>query len=381
MTTTVLVAQSRDFTMGIVATGTVEAEAADYARIIAESIEVALDRRGYTRGGPGSDGATEYLVVEYAVHAVLPRLHVSIVVRDPSRSLRVAGVAVRARANLTLIETVEDLMSELDPAIEAYLRLSTGERDALAPVPLLPSVAFGGFGQTAGDPDEASRVPERIFVDTGAELLELPSPTTVTADQYEFAQGSEITIRGERPGFFPESEPIGLGPDQTPVEPESLDRASVHGLQVHYSWARLIGLGAGFRYYLLPGRLYGSSELDLYTSGAPGMTPYTVLHLEPRLLVGLTVLGNPQSRFRAVLSSGFGYVGTFFLNGNGIPPYHDFYFNVFNLGVETQVRRTLWFIRSGMIYAFDTEGRGFFKEGMETGNLNPLLSVGGVYLW
>lgn len=345
--TSVVPAQEEPVTVVVAAAAETAAEATAYERIIAESIGVVLVRSGFAIASIG-DAATD-LRWEYAILSLVPRLHMSISVRDTATGTIVSSVSGRARANVTLFNALDELVSvTVDDALR-YLALNREFGDEIRPVPvagLLPPVA------PRGDDEEV--------------VLQPAAPLHGTADRgVLLADGVQVPVQVRRRGHYVTTAPARM--DGTLPEPEPYRRT---GLQVHTSLGRLVGAGIGARLDLIPDRAGVAGELDVYSSGVTQGAPYRVLHLEGRLLANLRLLRWGPVSLRA--STGLGTVVTTFLSGI-VAPYTDLYWNVLNLTPTLHTGRQAWFARVGLNYRVASD-RGFFPDGLDSGM--PQLFVG-----
>ncbi len=334
-------------------------EVGAFDAIVAEALARSLSARGraVTVDADAIPTAAT-LIWEYSVLTLLPRLHVSVSVYDRSREILIVSRAGRSVANLALYDSVDRIVDQVIGPVDQYLA-SLGRVEAeIGVIPL-------------GEP-----LVTAPFLDDDGEIIVQPAAPISLPSQRELLTSPDTALpaRVEREGFY--GRDIILDPEATP--PALVQKRRL-GLQLHYSFPRLAGAGFGVRYYPVVDRLSTALETDLYFSAAGTESPYTVLHAEGRLLAGVTFLRDPEQRVRFGLSSGPGMIATIFFQ-TAAPNYLDLYWNVFNLALEFHMNRQVFFVRSGLLYAFDTD-RGFFAGGLETENTNPQLFVGTVRMW
>ena len=358
-------------------------EAAAYEPIVADAITVVLQRQGFDLVGadqpadqPGgtSEASTQLaLRWEYAILSILPRLHLSVSVYDEARGVMVATRAGRARANVTLFNSVDELVYGAIAEVETYRTVVEAESEFISPIPIVarlrpPSPRVPG--------EEIIVQPDAPFEMSNGEAVLLARgvsvPIAVMRRGHHVAVGTASTAGDGQPG---ESSVLRTVPRELP-DPEPLRRV---GLQLHYSAARTAGGGGGVRYGFIPDRFHMAGEFDVYLSGALDGAPNQVLHLESRLLAEVTALRLRRMPFSLHLSSGPGIVGTFFLNGL-VAPYTDLYWNIANAAIVLRTGRQEWFVRSGVKYTFETE-RGYFAEGLGESTSSPELFFGTVRRW
>jgi hypothetical protein len=340
-------------------------DAGPYEKVVQDSIEVVLQRNDMVPGTSGSETGT--VVWEYAILSLVPRLHVALTATDQNHGVVIASATNRARANLTLYNSVDELVEAVLERVNRYYQVAGAPVSGIPPIPIAATVTL------PAPPSEN----DTVVVQPGAPLGEPGDPLLVAAG---------VTIPGmvTRPRAYGRSFEIAPSRDavlqppagETVPSPEPVRPLS---FQIHYSYPRLNGAGVGIRYDLLPDRLYASQETDVHVALPASPEASMVLHLEGRVLAGTTIVGRPEGRFRIEASSGVGGVVTAFGSGE-IPPYYDWYWNVFNLGFVGRTGRQSWFLRSGLNYGFETE-RGFFVDGLNEDHFNPQLFLGTMRSW
>ena len=322
-------------------------EAAAYERVVAESIGVILERSGFlVAGDPAADEA--WLSFDYAILSLIPRLHISVSVRDLQTGSVVSAVSGRARANVTLFNSLDDIVSRSVADATAYLALRENFEPEIRPTPIA-GVLRRPEGRVEG---------EQVRLQPAAAL------EGDSAEGILLADGVSLPVSVRRPGHYPAEGTTGV--DAVLPEPEPYRRL---GVQLHSSLGRLAGAGIAGRYALVPDRLTAALELDGFTSGLQEDAPYRLLHLETRALAEFTIYR--WRWFSLRVSSGPGLVVTSFLSGV-VAPYTDFFWNVANIMPVVQTGRQYWFARFGSSYYFETD-RGFFPAGVDE---LPQLFVG-----
>ncbi|MFW5826815.1 MAG: hypothetical protein ACOCU4_01920, partial [Alkalispirochaeta sp.] len=123
-------------------------EAEAYERLIAESIGVVLVRSGFsldtaqstpagaveTAEPPGRSGIV--LSWEYSILSLIPRLHLSVSVRDPRTDTLISSASGSARTNVTLFNSVDDVVSAGIDDVMAYLAMRGDFEHELLPTPI-----------------------------------------------------------------------------------------------------------------------------------------------------------------------------------------------------------------------------------------------------
>lgn len=343
-----------------------------YDKVVRDSIDVVLQRNDFLPAG--FSASSDAYVWEYTILALVPRLHLSLTVLDRQRGVIVASATNRARANLTLYASVDALIAEVIDDVRVYHATVQRSASGIVPIPIAGTVTIP---RTQSGDDEV--------------VVQPIAPLGTSGDTIVFADGVVVPGLVSRPQAYARS--FFLSP--TPQDPETEDESPTLtspedalpqpapyrrlGVQLHYSYARFVGAGLGVRYFVLPDRLYASQETDLHFTTPAVPDAATLTHLEGRFMTGAVVLGGPATRLAMEVSTGIGGTVTL-VSGGSIPPYYDWYWNVFNIGGILRTGRQSWFLRSGVNYGFETE-RGFFVDGLNEDNFNPQLYLGTIRSW
>ncbi|TVR70727.1 MAG: hypothetical protein EA427_05350 [Spirochaetaceae bacterium] len=350
--------------------GEMDPAVADYERVVRDGFRVALERRGYEvipadqEVDPGAyDLDTLLLQYEYTLIGFLPRLHVTVAVRDLQAGTRVTGALAVARGNITLYTSLDEILETIEPRIEGYrVRRADSIRN---PWPVTPAgeivfpASAGEGGLTVMDRVTGAPIGEDLFV----------------------SEGAELPLRFSREGYYSRDVNVSVSGPRTEVPDPDLRRQGRFGAQLQYSYPRLIGGSVGGRYYPLPDLLYVGMELGLHMSGLPGRTPSRLTHLDPRLMVGYLPRGTEDEAVQPWFSSGLGLVTTFPSYADGdTGPYTDWYWNVLNVGVELGRRMVRLYGRLGVSYYFDTD-RSLWEPGINPDLLWMEAALGTVLRW
>lgn len=343
-----------------------------YDKVVRDSIDVVLQRNDFV---PAEVSDSPYIYEwEYTILALVPRLHLSLSVFDRRRGVIVASTTNRARANLTLYTSVDALIAEVIDDVRTYHSIVHRSEGEILPIPIAGVVTVPQ--PSSGDEDV---------------VVQPRAPLGTSGDTIVLADGVSLPGRVSRLNAYPRSFYLSPTPPDSETEDETPTVASPEdalpqpepyrrlGVQLHYSYARFVGAGLGVRYFVLPDRLYASQETDLHFTPPAVPDAATLTHIEGRFMTGAVVLGGPNTRLAMELSTGIGGTVTL-VSGGTIPPYYDWYWNVFNVGGVLRTGRQRWFLRSGINYGFETE-RGFFVDGLNEDHFNPQLYVGTIRSW
>jgi hypothetical protein len=347
---------------------TVASTSEGYERVVAESVELVLNRRGFVQENATTDsgtGDTVPLFWELTVLEALPRLHLAISVIDRRYGTVVTTVTDRAPANLTLYASIDTLVDRVSSGIAQYYRAPGSVAEA-APIPLAPPVAIP-------HPDSSG---DTVVVQPDA-------PIGTAGDTILIAQDAEVPGHVSRKHAYDApftvdaaaAAAVAAGKAKLP-QPVPHRRLET---QLHTSLARLAGGGIGVRYFFKPDRFFAAAEGDLYLTPPAVSDALTIIHYETRMLTGLVAFGRPRGWFRVELSTGIGGIITTFSSPD-VRPYYDWYWNVMNIQPVITTGRQRWFVRLGLNYAFETD-RGFFLSGIDNNDASIQLFAGTTRSW
>ena len=341
----------------ITITETEEPLTSRYHKLVVDHLALGLDRLGYS-------SSEEAPTIELRVEATIfePRMHLSISAVDNESRAVIAGVNGSARTNVTLLNSLDELFAKIAPELERHRDRITAEEDN--PFVGRPEVRRLRF---TGDPE------------VSVEVLHGPSlgvlrEGSLEVTSFPVTEGSEVGLRFSKAGAYPESLLLEIDRERNVITVPELRYRDRLGVQLHYTLGKVVGAGAGIRYYALPDRLFSSVETDLFFSGVAPAAPYRVLHNEYRLLLGARI-GPASFPLRFDISSGAGVFFSVPLVGTATP-FLDPYISVANLGVEAQIGSFRPFLRGGAVYAIG--GRfALLEQGINPMLLSPSI-LGGV---
>lgn len=322
---------------------------APYVQPVLRAMEDGLAARGFQLGAR-SEARIE-LRPEMRVSP--PRAYIALNAYDAHSGVLIGNATVRARSNVTIFASVEELIEQLNqPLLEFQAMIASGSGYLLWPVPLATSVEV---------PD-----PQHTQVRYAA------NGNPITGDA-RLAVGVRLDVRYEREGHYSELASVRVEGDEVRFEPPHLERKRTEGLQFHASAGPGVGVGIGWRLYPVADRLHVAFESTSAASGVFGDSQGVVVHQDLRAIAGFNLF-NPRSSVRFVASTGAGLTATL-LVGALAPAYTDWYWNVANLSLEYRTGSVLWFGRFGANYFLGSE-RSAILEGVA-----QTVAVGVVKLW
>lgn len=274
----------------------------------------------------------------------------------------VTGVLKTGRPNLSLYNLIDTAVREMLPEIRLI-----GKAPAVPEPPSAKEI-------TLLSPDEGMEVSL-----AGAKRLGAISEGKLILPPIPFPIGSRITVEKKKEGFHLSRESLLVKEPVQQFKLRPLRRKTKTATELNWTVGQLAGFGLAQRYYLNPDIMYLAGEHYFYLqSNFAGDHP--VLHNDIKALFGGYLFSGPDSALRLNLSTGAGFILTYFsVPGQGA--YVDFYLNIVNVSFELNLRRWALFWRGEAKYAL-----GIGKSLLSRGWLNmagglPPMTVGFMWKW
>ncbi|MFW5811366.1 MAG: hypothetical protein ACOCWS_00175 [Alkalispirochaetaceae bacterium] len=329
-----------------------------YNRVVADAVALSLRQFGFETVEAEAD-----LEVRIESAAYPPRLHLSISAFDAASGSLVAGVNGSGRTNVTLLNSVDALLSVLEEGLARYAGyLESG--NPYVPIPETRELRFV---------NQDNR-PILVYLNTGEQLLATEEPEALS-EELTVALGTTLPIAFSAPFSEELQETVVVTDLSEPIVIPDLPELERFAASLRYSFGRMVGVGVGGRWYPVPDRFYISAESDIFLSGY-GM-PQTILHLDNRFLIGVRP-GSASRRFRYSLGTGAGVMVS--LPGPEITSFVDPYLNLVNLTLEYKLRRFVPFLRLGANYVLPGNFN-LVPEGVSDPYFSQALSLGVRYVW
>ena len=181
--------------------------------------------------------------------------------------------------------------------------------------------------------------------------------------------GAMLSVEKRKSGYHADREDFQLGnqPVEIPLRP--LRRITRFGLELCYTSSQFLGLGAGFRWYLIPD--YLMIRADEYTYFSAG----SAFHQDVRVAIGSYLFTPPHWRVRLALAGGLGVILSVF-EGSA---YGDWYWEVADLWLDVNWNRWALFFRAEAKYALGAGG-GLLERGLLSG-YGPQYTLGWLWKW
>lgn len=335
-----------------------------YNQVVADTVALSLSELGFELVEPNRDAEME---VQIESAPFPPRLHLSISAYDLESGTLVAGVNGSGRTNVTLLNSIDRFVEELEPHLTEYKAYLAEPENPLVPVPEVRELRFRR--------EDNKNV--EVTVRNGPLLLTAEGEEAVV-EGYPVTLGSELLLQYEAPFSQSKSEVVEIRePRQTIVIPDLPDKERFSA-QFQYSMGKMVGFGFGGRWYPFPDIAFVALETDLFMSGVGTGAPSQILHNEYRLLFGWRP-GSPGSRFRLDFSAGAGVLISAPLVATATT-YVDPYLSFMNLGFEYQIGRLRPFARLGANYVLSEES-AVVSPGLDSVLFSSVVMAGMRYAW
>lgn len=194
--------------------------------------------------------------------------------------------------------------------------------------------------------------------------------------------GSTALVTASLPGRYPKTVPVLVTGEERLIPLPRLETKGQHAFTLSTGAGRFLGLGAEYRRYLVPDRLFLAAKDDLYLQYEFTAASRPVFHNDSFFTLGFYPLSDPEARFRFAIATGWGFMLTL-LSGSGTAgaTYFD---------VVLEPAAFIFEFRSGdwslvlepcMRYATGT-GSGLLQRGwLSNGDFGPLVGIGVMKRW
>jgi hypothetical protein len=274
----------------------------------------------------------------------------------------VTGILRTGRLSLSMYNLIDGAVKELLPQIRL-----------IGQAPVLPAAA------------QAEQI-TLLSADEGAEILLAGSQPvgaiesgSLVLPPIPFPVGSAITVEKRKPGYHPSRESLLIKEQVQAFKLRPLRRQARWATELNWTYGQVLGFGLAQRYYLKPDVTFLAAEHYFYLQhNFAGGLP--VFHHDLRALFGAYLFTGPDSVFRLGVSTGLGFVVSYF-GVPGLGAFTDFYLNLVNISLELNFSRFLLYLRPEGRYALDI-GRNLLGRGwMNVAGGPPPITVGVVWKW
>lgn len=306
-------------------------------------------------------------VVELAVRAY-----------EVSTGSPICEIEQRSGRDISIYNQVATLAARLGAGLQAWLEAPPAVRAAVGAVK--PAAAAGEGQQRVETREPVPPTPPvsvRVTLlsdDEGAEIwLGRESPAGTVTDGrlvLEAPVNSVLRIEKRKPGYHADREELPVAEDPVEVSLRPLQRSTRWAVELFYSSSQFLGLGAGFRLYLVPDYLALTAGHYSYFSLDPGSADgEAAYHGDFRLTAGTYLLAAPGARLRFGLATGMGAILSVFGISAGPAEretYTDLYWEILDAWLELNWKRFAVFLRAETRYALGLDGgvleRGFVSD-------------------
>lgn len=202
-------------------------------------------------------------------------------------------------------------------------------------------------------------------IQNGKLVVEVPGKTSL-----------EVEVR--KPGYRINREYVELQDQSVEIRLRSLVKNTRFGFELFSTSSQLLGLGTGFRLYVVPDFVLVRVDNYLYfsTSSDSADSP-SAFHEDLRLQIGSYLFTPPNRRLRFGISTGIGIILSFLRESGSQPSsssYFDCYWDLINLWLDFNWDKWAVFCRVETKYALGT-GAGLLEPGLLV-SYGPQFTVG-----
>ena len=330
----------------------------EYADLVQERVRLGMMELGLMHvDDPGS----AMLELVLRIRPVAPRLHVALSIMETSSGSLIGGSNVRARTNLTLLRSVDELILAVEPRIRAYQLARAAGADPYRNAEQATQLVI------VGSQDEV----EVELLGYGS--IGIIREGSLTHEGSPIAVGSTVQLEFRHRAHYAERRTYRIESTRPRLEAPRLVRHTRQSFQLHYRVGRLFGLGVGYRFYPLPDTIYVHTDIEIFSEGLLS-APYPPVILDVRTSIGTYVLGAPTSPVRISMHTGAGAILTIPTSG-GVVPFIDAYLNLIGVDMEANIGRWSPFVHVGAHWAFQSV-RGLLRPGLNNPAFAPALNAG-----
>ena len=222
--------------------------------------------------------------------------------------------------------------------------------------------------------------------DEGAEiLLAGEEPVGVIEDGLlvlEAQADSRLILTKRKEGYHEESQEFRLRGKDRRLRLRPLKLRTERSLELQYTGLQFIGLGVGYRHYLVPDRLFvgGDNYFYLQLPGPDVAGGSTLYHDDLRALFGGYLLFPPSSPFRMGLGTGVGAILTLAPIGGDLELFTDLYWNYISFWLEYSRSRWSVYYRADGKYTLGLLTNLLGRRNMSSEGPPP-MTVGVMWKW
>jgi hypothetical protein len=365
-------AETAEFALPITASVSAAIEVSGFSMVPSDALGVEVQKRGLDPRA--LLGETALIAVARALNADLAvsgyyvvkeeQIFISLQCWDVQAGRLVTSMQEKARFNLAFYSFLHDHVADMVPHIQLHEQPTTAALPATARGPALTEIAFLS-------PDEGMEISIAgdlgIGTITDGKLLWRPDG---------LIQGTPLVVDKRKPGYHTSRQTVrALGE----IRLSRLEKEHTLSVEADWTWGQLAGLGSAFRYYLKPDGIF------LFVSAYPFVQPpltaagSPLYHADFSLGAGSYLFLPPDFPVRLGISSGMGVVAT--IPGSPVlPAAGDFYLNVINWWLETNILGPVIFLRQEWKFTLGVGTNYLGMQWMTAANLPP-MTLGVMFRW
>ncbi|MBN2532803.1 MAG: hypothetical protein JXB88_07930 [Spirochaetales bacterium] len=190
---------------------------------------------------------------------------------------------------------------------------------------------------------------------------------------------SVVEVRIEKSKHYTRILEYELGEEDQVIHLPRLGKVTHMAMNAEYTIFQTVGIGIGFRYYILPDWLF--IHFIMYPYLQAGYLPETnsVLHIDNNLSVGYYIYFSPSSYFRAGVAVGLGWIPTIIFAPKA-PVINDFYWDILGVWIELNLKDFIVYYKITGRFNHNILGDGHLNTGWAR-PIPVLFSIGVVWKW
>ena len=284
---------------------------------------------------------------------------------DPTTGTGVGGLFVRARAGLTLFNSVNDAVTELRPVLQDYMQ---NPYEYIQPQGRVEQI----HATSNQEQIQVFFAGKEVGVTAQGELLVPYSP---------FRIGTNVRMELRKPGYHSQISVVPMDKAQVDLQLPELWKQNRMALQAYWTLGMSRGAGLAFDIYIEPDQSYFQVYTHLHDNAY-----HALEHVSPSfnydfgLLYGSYIIFPPESFIRLSIGFGVGVYRTTFDNPN-LGDFTDYYLNLGAPTVELNLKPIQFFARVDLKYALGIGTNLLGRVWIQTVPNLPNISMGVQLKW
>jgi hypothetical protein len=291
------------------------------------------------------------------------QIYVSLQCWDVAAGRLITGLQQKARFNLAFYSFLNDRVTAMLPNIR-FQEQHAQSSAAAAPQLVLPEITFLS-------PDDGMEI-----LLAGDYSIGVVSDGKLLWKGGGISPGTDLHIEKRKPGYHTSRQTVRA---MREIKLSKLEKEHTRAIEVDWTWGQLAGLGSTLRGYLSPDGLFIFSSLYLFMQPPLTSAGSPIFHGDITLGLGGYLFFPPDFPVRLGVSSGLGFVSSN-PTSPALPPAADFYIDVINWWIETDLLGPVIFLRQEWKFTLGVGYNYLGTQWMTAANLPP-MTLGVMFRW